>query len=445
MLQPGEYGRIRTVRTADALHRAQATKKEVSIERARAWVERGNWVADCRYRDIFGNRVQVRRFGRTERDAREAVVEEITRRRETGGTALDGAQSVSQLVSWWEREMLPLKQVRDQSRSKDKQIAKFITDRIGDLRLFEVTIPRAQLLLDTLAREGYRDRPKKVRNLAQQIWHDALVRQAVSSNPWLQTKTPPRTVVRTKDRALTEPQLVEVRRIVAEWCAPPSDGTARLGPRRGKHLMLALDLMAVTGLRIGEVLALRACDVVRSDEDGSAIISVTGTIVSGDSGVSRQEDPKTATSNARITVPPFIAKRLADHGTGRSGNQLIFQSRNGKPVAPTQIASQLRTALADTGFEATTPHSFRASLGSWVAAKLGDEKARELLRHASVDTTRKHYIAREAALVDPAITTAVSTGLLLSDEAVAWAEAQERARRAPDPEPTQAPFPSDIF
>ena len=205
--------------------------------------------------------------------------------------------------------MLPLKQVRDQSRSKDKQIAKFITDRIGDLRLFEATIPRAQLLLDTLAREGYRDRPKKVRNLAQQIWHDPLVRQAVRSNPWLQTKTPPRTVVRTKGRALTEPQLVEVRRIVAEWCAPPSDGTARLGPRRGMRLMLALDLMAVTGLRIGEVLALRACDMVCSDEDGSAITSVTGTIVSGDSGVSPQEDPKTATSNARITVPPFIAKR----------------------------------------------------------------------------------------------------------------------------------------
>lgn len=91
--------------------------------------------------------------------------------------------------------------------------------------------------------------------LAQQIWHDALVRQAVSNNTWMQTKTPPRTVVRTKDRALTEPQLIEVRRIVAEWCAPASDGVARLGPRRGKHLMLVIDLMAVTGLRIGEVLA----------------------------------------------------------------------------------------------------------------------------------------------------------------------------------------------
>jgi len=445
MLQPGETGRIRTVRTADALTRAKAASDAKAEQRARAWMERGTWVADARYRDIFGKRVQIRRFGRTERDAREAVIEEIARRRETGGTALDGAQSVSQLVDWWEREMLPLKRVRDQSRSKDQQIAKFITDRIGDLRLFEVTIPRAQLLLDTLAKEGYRDRPKKVRNLAQQIWHDALVRQAVSSNPWMQTKTPPRTVVRTKDRALTEPQLIEVRRIVAEWCAPTSDGVARLGPRRGKHLMLVIDLMAVTGLRIGEVLALRACDVTRNHDDGSAILSVTGTIISGDTGVKRQEDPKTASSNARITIPPFIAKRLADHSTGRSADQLIFQSRNNKPVAPTQIATQLRTALAGTGFEATTPHGFRASLGSWVAAKYGDEAARELLRHASVETTRKHYIHREAALVDPAITTAISTGLLLSDEAVAWAEAQERARRAPDPDPSQEPFPADIF
>lgn len=445
MLQPGETGRIRTARTADALTRAKAASDEAAEARARAWMERGTWVADTRYRDTFGKRVQVRRFGRTERDAREAVIAEVARRQEAGGTTLDGAQSVSQLVAWWEREMLPLKQVREQSRSKDKQIVRFITDRIGDLRLFEVTIPRAQLLLDTLAREGFRDRPKKVRNLAQQIWHDALVRQAVSSNPWMQTKTPPRTVVRTKDRALSDLKVVEVRRIVAEWCAPASDGAARLGPRRGKHLLLALDLMAVTGLRIGEVLALRACDVTRNHEDGSAIISVTGTIISGDTGISRQEDPKTATSNARITIPPFVAKRLVEHGTGRSGQELIFQSRNGRPVAPSQIATQLRAALAGTGFEATTPHSFRASLGSWVAAKFGDEAAREILRHASVETTRKHYIAREAALVDPAITTAVASGFLLNDEAVAWAEAQERARRAPDPEPTQEPFPADIF
>lgn len=190
MLQPGETGRIRTARTTDALTRAKAASDAKAEQRARAWMERGTWVADTRYRDIFGKRVQVGRFGRTERDAREAVITEIARRQEAGGTALNDAQSVSQLVDWWEREMLPLKQVREQSRSKDKQIAKFIADRIGDLRLFEVTIPRAELLLDTLAKEGYRDRLKKVRNLAQQIWHDALVRQAVSNNPWMLALAP---------------------------------------------------------------------------------------------------------------------------------------------------------------------------------------------------------------------------------------------------------------
>lgn len=138
-------------------------------------------------------------------------------------------------------------------------------------------------------------------------------------------------------------------------------------------------------------------------------------------------------------------QRLTERGAGRSGDQLIFQSLNEKPVAPSQIATQLRTALAGTGFETTTPHSFRASLGKWVAANHGDEAARELLRHASVETIRKHYIHREAALVDPAIATAISTGLPLRDEAAVWAEAQERARRAPDPEPTQEPFPSDNF
>ncbi|MDY0829638.1 hypothetical protein SK224_10955 [Microbacterium sp. BG28] len=221
-------------------------------------MERGAWVADVRHRDHFGSTRQIRRFGRTQAEALAALNEEVARRNRAGGTTLDAARTVDDLVTWWLEGMLPLKDVREQSRPKVAQIAASLTKRVGGLRLYEVTAPRAQHLLDTLAREGLLDRPKKVRDLAGQIWHDAQMRRAVPDNPWRETKTPLRKVVRTKDRALGDTDLIAVHRQVAEWISPSdAEKKRRGGPKPGKHLLAAIDTMAVTGLRIGEVLALR--------------------------------------------------------------------------------------------------------------------------------------------------------------------------------------------
>lgn len=99
------------------------------------------------------------------------------------------------------------------------------------------------------------------------------------------------------------------------------------------------------------------------------------------------------------------------------------------PLSP----AQLRRALEGTVRAGkVSPHAFRAS-GTWVAAKLGDDKAREFLRHTSVETTRKHHLRRDAPLVDPSISQSITEGLPLSAEAEAWAEAANRVIRRPNP------------
>lgn len=438
ILDPGTLGKVRAQKTSDALARAKRQpegEREAAVARAKLWMERGAWVADARHRDHFGSTRQIRRFGRTQAEALAALNEEVAHRNRAGGTTLDAARTVDDLVTWWLEEMLPLKDVREQSRQKDAQIAAFLTKRVGGLRLYEVTAPRAQHLLDTLAREGLLDRPKKVRNLAGQIWHDAQMRRAVPDNPWRETKTPRRKVVRTKDRALGDTDLIAVRRQVAEWISPSdAEKKRRGGPKPGKHLLAAIDTMVVTGLRIGEVLALRKRDVLIR-EDGFAELDVTGTIVPDGSSQKRQEQPKTEFSEARVPAAPHVAAQLIALGEGKADDELLFQSRTGRPVSPNQIATQLRRALEGTEWVGkVSPHAFRASIGTWVAAKLGDEKAREFLRHTSVETTRKHHLRRDAPLVDPTISQAIAAGLLLSAEAEAWAEAANRVVRAPDPE-----------
>ncbi|MDY0829639.1 tyrosine-type recombinase/integrase [Microbacterium sp. BG28] len=138
-----------------------------------------------------------------------------------------------------------------------------------------------------------------------------------------------------------------------------------------------------------------------------------------------------------MPAAPHVAAQLIALGEGKADDELVFQSRNGRPVSLNQIATQLRRALEGTEWAGkVSPHAFRASIGTWAATKLGDEKAREFLRHTSVETPRKHYLRRDAPLVDPAISQAIAAGLLLSTEAEAWAEAEaaNRVVRAPDPE-----------
>lgn len=73
--------------------------------------------------------------------------------------------------------------------------------------------------------------------------------------------------------------------------------------QRNKLIGLACELQVLTGLRIGELLALRECDFIHNDEDGKYYLDINGTIVKQpDGAILRQNFTKTPDGMRRIVL-----------------------------------------------------------------------------------------------------------------------------------------------
>ncbi|MBB6627611.1 tyrosine-type recombinase/integrase [Nocardioides sp. KIGAM211] len=98
-----------------------------------------------------------------------------------------------------------------------------------------------------------------------------------------------------------------------------------------------IEVLLGTAMRIGEVLALRPCDI--QELPSGMVATVNGTVVQRKgSGTERLDRPKTAASIRTIPVPEFAAvvlrRRLA---TVRDPHGTVFANRTGRPLSPYNV------------------------------------------------------------------------------------------------------------
>lgn len=119
-------------------------------------------------------------------------------------------------------------------------------------------------------------------------------------------------------------------------------------------------ILSVTGMRIGEVLALR-----REDLDfRRKVISVRGSVYEGEVGT-----PKSKASIADLPMPGALAERLRDYewNPARKDNPLgfLFLNRSGRPYSANNLRERkLHPVLAKLGISQTGFHSFRHAVAS---------------------------------------------------------------------------------
>jgi integrase len=217
----------------------------------------------------------------------------------------------------------------------------------------------------------------------------AVRREIVDRNPVKEAsrmKQPPHT-----PKALTMEQIAAIRLAAREWRMEEG----RMGPRSDGQVRDIIEVMLGTATRIGEVLALRQCDI-DLDADPPRM-SITGTlVVHTKAGVHRQEHPKTHESNRVIGIPQFAAdvirQRLALLDP-EDVEHLVFHSRVGTPLTPYNVRRTFRGILRNAGLEGLniTPHSFRRTGATLLANELGLRAAADLLGHTSTSTTKAHY------------------------------------------------------
>lgn len=258
--------------------------------------------------------------------------------------------------------------------------------QIGALRIAELSTSRADQHLKSLPASA----AVYMRVILIGMYGLAARFDVIKHNPMRETKNTK--TERTPARALTAMEFERVRQAVKVFTERKGPG-----PRRGQMLPAFVELLAATGARPGEVLAIRWEDV---DLLGSPpTVTVKGTVV--DSGrvtgkpLHRQDSRKGGAPAHTVSLPKFGVQVLTDLYSVTGPEGTVLANRDGGLVALTNIRSALREALAvHEDLRWVTPHSFRRTAGTVVRNGLGVEAAQRQLGHAQLATTESHYVQR---------------------------------------------------
>ncbi|ALJ21448.1 hypothetical protein AOA12_16730 [Microbacterium sp. No. 7] len=376
-LEIGTYGDIHTTRTRVGTMRAEA-----------------------RYRDGDGIIRKVTATAATDHAARQALRNRIKQRSTaTGfGAALSPESTVTQLAEAWLEDMqIRLDLAPGTKDTYRRELNSLVLPTFRAFLLREVTVGRVDQFLKRQATISYA-RAKHSRVVLSLMFGYALRHDAIHRNPVIGTsrlRQPKRA-----PRALTLDQLERVRHAAATW----RTGEHVLGRRPDGQVKDLIEVMVGTSDRIGEALALRACDI--DDTVTPMRVTVSGTIVViKGTGVYRQDYPKTSSSRRTLEVPVFTAEVLRARLAlipGDEPDMLLFRTRHDTPLAPYNVRRTLRSMLAAAGLQdlKVTPHTFRRTAGTVIARATDVKTAADVLGN-SPDIAQKHYIEPEQPVPNP--------------------------------------------
>jgi integrase len=162
----------------------------------------------------------------------------------------------------------------------------------------------------------------------------------------------------------------------------------------------ALVLIAATGLRKGEALALRWDKSVLNLAEGWLKVRQTVSRVEGKLVFS---EPKTERSRRSVPLSPAVVAMLRKHRTDqkaerlRAGNQwqdsgLVFTTELGGPVDPRNLLRVVEAAAEKAGVEGAGVHTLRHSAAvGWLEDGVHIKAVADLLGHSSVSITGDVY------------------------------------------------------
>jgi integrase len=177
------------------------------------------------------------------------------------------------------------------------------------------------------------------------------------------------------------------------------DIKAVLQKLRGQPLYPIATLALATGMRRGELLALRWQDV---DLD-SGTVRVERSLEETKAGGLRFKEPKTKQGRRLITIPPSIITELRAHwkdqqerrlaiGAGKaSADALVFPAWNGSPRSPNSLSKEWKAAMTEAEIEVSLHALRHTHASSLIAAGVDVLTISRRLGHASPSITLDVY------------------------------------------------------
>ena len=302
--------------------------------------------------------------------------------------SLDGL--FGELVDYWLADIDLEGRLAPSTRfNYERDMRQLVLPAFEHLTLREIGVARCDALLKQLGQRSYArsKRAKTVMRLAfgLAVRHEVILRNPIDGVARLHK--PKRTPT-----ALTATEVNAIRAVIKAW--EHTRGTC--GPNPDGQLGQIVEVMLGTSARIGEVLAIRRCDLDVTTTP--ATLRICGTIVTERGvGTYRQPHPRTDRSNRVVALPTFTAeaiRRRLSVMADRSPDALVFQSREGTPLTTANVRRQLRKVLGDAGIEGVHPHMFRRTVATVINDQASVNLAAELLGHTDPKVTIEHYIRR---------------------------------------------------
>ena len=359
----------------------------------------GRIKARVRFRDDDGQLRLVQATGDTRKSAERALKEKVTRRDRfsAGSRDLSADSTFGRLVEVWLADLDLTDKLAPSTRALyERNMRQLVMPAFELHTLREINVRKVDQFIKKLASTKSYSTAKQARTVLSLAFGLAVRYDALKENPVrgiARMHKPP-----SQTMALTLEQVDAIRDAARDWRRAP--GTP--GPPPDGQLEQIIEVMLGTSARIGEVLAIRKCDV--DVTVSPATVRICGTIVSpAGKPTYRQPHPKSQKSTRVVSVPSFAAEvirqRLVVVGP-EAPDHLLFFTRNGTPLTTNNIRRRLRAVLSDAGIAGVTPHAFRRTVATVLDRASGPDLAAELLGHTSSKITKEHYIQPDEA-VDP--------------------------------------------
>ncbi len=365
---------------------------EIDVKR----IATGRYRAATRFRDVDGRLRRVVATGSNSRAATAQLKERLVDRRGYGsGGVLSLSSPFDELVELWLADLGSRDLAVNTKENYRDDLRVHVRPFFENYTLGEITTGRVEVFLKSEAAVSY-SRAKHSRNILNQLFGFALRHDALPRNPLDGTSR----LAKPKNQvqAMSLEQVQAIRSAAAVWRRE----AGRMGPKPDDKVRDIIEVLAGTGMRPGEVLALRPVDI--TDGSQGMIAHVRGTVIyHAGRGSFRQDHPKTDASVRRVPVPEFAAavirRRLAGM-TPAKREETVFANRTGGVLSTHNVRRTFREFLVLAGLEDSgiTPRWYRRTGATVLARGLGVGVAAAHLGHTSTLITENHYIEPDRSL-----------------------------------------------
>lgn len=380
----------------------------------------GGMTARGSTRDASGELRRLQARGATEEEALSKLALQA-RRLGVDATKITALSTFAELAEGWLSEEVARRRIAPQTAQMYRVKANRLIREFGGIAAGELRPQRVKEMVVRIAGIVPKSEFMVLRGLLNQILDFAVLSEVFQSNPYdfIGVVNGP---AAKETRALKPEQVAVFLRAFDDYAA-----AGRQGSHRQQARLCVRIILGVGGLRISEALAFRIRDV----DFTTGIVDLNGTLV----------DPP------KVKGKPKIPLFRQDHLKGKNQARLLNLSPIGLGITALRAAydrldpshtdpddpivrrvqdvpeqpwlhpgivrwhfnavcelPQVVASLAETGLtpKDVTPRALRRAVATVVSRAEGDERAKEMLGHANVRTTRDSYIEKQRPHVEAA-------------------------------------------